>query len=157
MSTLPLLLLTLSCQTDPAARAATTYINQLQPLLQENGLLAEHVLFQAAAIYNKADRQGDVAKAWSTSVVPLAEHLYDQSTFIEPPEQWVSSHDELVEIWGVRAQAYRNISEGLQMADQEAWESGRLQAQTATQKEELWFDQVNTIIAPMGFLIDAYP
>ncbi len=98
-----------------------------------------------------------MSKAWTTTIVPLSEHLYDQSTFLEPPEQWVSAHDELVEIWGERAQAYRSISEGLQVVDQAAWDAGKLKAEAASKNEEAWFNQVNEVLGPMGFMINAYP
>ena len=153
-----LLLATSGCQVaDPTTRAATDYLVMLQPLLQENSLIAERVLFQAAALYNDATVADEVAAAWTSDIVPLAEHLHHQASFVSAPAEWTSSHSALVTIWGERATAYRNISEGLRMADTAKWDQGRNMAATVKIQEEEWFDTVNTTIAPMGFVIDAYP
>ena len=154
---LPLLLITTACQIDPEARSATTYVAKLQPLMQENSLLAERVLYQAAAIYNGATRPDEVADAWSSDIVPLAEHLHHQAGFVEPPENWSQQHAALVAVWGERAHAYRSISEGLERADKDLGEQGRNLAEQVKLKEESWFEEVNGQIGPMGFTIDAYP
>ncbi|MBX2803653.1 MAG: hypothetical protein KTR31_38610 [Myxococcales bacterium] len=153
----PLLLVLASCQVDPAARSTTEYLTKLQPLLQENSLLAERVLFQASAVYNGATRPDEVSDAWTTDIVPVAEHLHHQSTFVAAPAEWSATHANLVAIWGERANAYRSISEGLRTADQETWDSGRKLAETVKIREEEWFDMVNNTVAPMGFMLDAYP
>ncbi len=161
MSLLPILVLTASCQLggDPATRAASDYITELQPLLQENSLLAERVLYQAAAIYNDATRPDEVADAWTGTIVPLSEHLHDQASFVvlEEGNPWAERHEALVAIWGERAHAYRSISEGLERADRERWDEGRKLADEVKVKEEQWFDEMNTQVTPLGFVVDAYP
>ena len=156
MSYIPLLLLT-ACQLDPKARSATEYVVKLQPLVQENSLLAERVLFQAAEIYNGATRPDEVADAWTTDIVPLSEHLHHQAGFVQAPEGWAERHGSLVEIWGERAHAYRSISEGLRMADEEAWDSGRALAEDVKLREEQWFDALNEELRPMSRGVEAYP
>ena len=50
----PLCALGPSCASfDPDLRATTEYLQRLEPLLVENGLLAERVLVSAADIYNE--------------------------------------------------------------------------------------------------------
>lgn len=156
--TLPVVLLLASCQPiDPATTATTEYLTRLQPLLQENSLLAERVLFQAAAIYNEAAKPDQVASAWSSDIVPVAEHLHHQAAFVAAPDVWSLNHNELVEIWGDRAAAYRNIGEAIKLADAASWKSARELAEGVKLREEKWFDALNAAVAPMGMVVDPYP
>ena len=155
---LPAVLLLASCQQmDPAGQATTEYLTRLQPLLQENSLLAERVLLQAAAIYNDATKPEQVATAWSGDIVPIAEHLHHQSSFVAAPDVWAAKHNELVAIWGDRALAYRNIGEAIKLADAEQWKSARELADGVKLREEKWFDTLNEAVAPMGLVVDPYP
>ena len=156
--TLPVVLLLASCQPiDPAATATTEYLTRLQPLLQENSLLAERVLLQAAAIYNDAAKPEQVAAAWTSDIVPIAEHLHYQSAFVAAPDVWAANHNELIAIWGDRALAYRNIGEAIKLADPEAWKSARELAEGVKVREETWFDALNKAVGPMGMVVDPYP
>lgn len=152
-----LFLLAFSCTTDSATRSASTYVEQLNPLLQENSLLAERVLFQAAAIYNNAARPDDVASKWETDITPIAEHLHFQAKLVQPPEEWTEQHGALVVIWGDRASAYRDISEGLRLADRERWDRGSKAAEEVKLSEEDWFTAVNEKLATINVALDAYP
>lgn len=157
MSYLPLVLVVASCQLDPEGAAASEYVGRLQPLVHENSLLSERVLFQAAAVYNEATLPADVGTAWMTEITPLAEHLHHQATYLEPPESWQKAHQELTQIWGERAQGYRAVAEGLRAADAEAWERGNTLVERARAQETEWFLSVNTRLQPLGVQIDAYP
>lgn len=152
-----LLLLAFSCSSDSASRSAATYVDQLQPLLQENSLLAERVLFQAANIYNEAARPEDVAKKWEDDITPIAEHLYFQAKLVEPPDDWTTQHGELVDIWGERARAYRDISESLRLADRSLWEKGRNAAENVKLSEENWFERANEKLGVLNVTLDPYP
>ncbi|MEO0600009.1 MAG: hypothetical protein AAF211_01145 [Myxococcota bacterium] len=154
---MPVLLMVLACGSDSASRSASTYVGQLQPLLQENSLLAERVLFQAAAIYNNAARPDDVANKWETDITPIAEHLHFQAKLVPAPEEWSETHEGLVEIWGDRARAYRDISEGLRQADREAWDRGSTAAEEVKLEEEDWFDKLNDKLGAMNVNLDPYP
>ncbi|MEN0062432.1 MAG: hypothetical protein AAGA48_09780 [Myxococcota bacterium] len=152
-----LLLLAFSCTTNSSGRSATTYVGQLQPLLHENSLLAERVLFQAADIYNNAARPDDVANKWETDITPIAEHLHFQAKLVDAPEEWSDQHSGLVEIWGDRARAYRDISEGLRLADRERWDRGRSSAEKVKLEEEAWFGEINEKLGSMNVNLEPYP
>ncbi len=151
-----LLLVVLACSSNSAG-SATTYVNQLSPLLQENSLLAERVLFQAADIYNNAARPDDVANKWESDITPIAEHLHFQAKLVKAPEDWTEKHGELVAIWGDRAVAYRDISEALRLADRERWERGTKAAEEVKLEEEAWFVGVGERLGGMNISIDPYP
>lgn len=155
---LPLALVLSGCtQLDPATTATTDYLTRLQPLLQENSLLAERVLFQAAGLYNDATKPSQVAQAWTVEIVPLAEHLHHQSTFVSAPEPWSARHAELVEIWGERAEAYRNLSEAIRLGDAPLWNDSRKKADSVKLAEEDWFNNLNRAVGPLGLVVDPYP
>jgi hypothetical protein len=137
--------------------ATSQYVSRLQPLLQENGVLAEQVLFQAASIYNEAVKPEAVAEYWTHDVVLLAEHLFNQASFVTAPPEYAQVHGELVEIWGDRAIAYRNLGEAIQTGDTESWNKARELADTVKLREEKWFDRLNNQLAPSGLIVDPYP
>lgn len=151
-----LLLVAIAC-TGNSGGSAGTYVEQLQPLLQENSLLAERVLFQAAAIYNNAARPDDVANKWESDITPIAEHLHFQAKLLQAPEDWVDTHANLVEIWGDRAAAYRDISEGLRQADRERWDRGSKAAEEVKLQEEDWFVGANERLGSINVSLDPYP
>lgn len=137
--------------------ATQQYITQLNPLLQENGLLAERVLTLSAQIYNDAAKPDQVADAWGRQVVPVAEHLSDQVSFVVPPEEYAQDHTEIVQIWNDRAAAYRRLSEAIQTGDTEGWNAARQLADEVKLREERWFDHLNDRLAPANLIVDPYP
>lgn len=141
----------------PEAQSTNKYLRELQPLLVENGHLAERILILSAAVYNEDGGKDDLVTSWSTEVVPLAEHLHHQSQFLTAPDDWSARHSELVVIWGDRALAYRSLSEALILADVEEWEKGRSEATQVKLREEEWFKEVNQILANTGQQIDPTP
>ncbi|MEZ4241224.1 MAG: hypothetical protein R3F59_34705 [Myxococcota bacterium] len=156
MTTTPLWL-ALAAGCGGAGDATSTYLDQLDPLLQENGLLAERVLTLAAQIYNDSARPEQIADSWGRTVVPIAEHLADQASFVEPPQPYVQAHQEIVQIWGDRATAYRSLSEAIQTGDTEGWNAARNLADDVKLREESWFYALNERVGPMGLIVDPYP
>lgn len=135
----------------------TQYLTALQPLLQENGLLAERVLLQSAKIYNDAVKPEQVSDAWVHEIVPLAEHLHNQSSFVAPPPSYAQTHADLVLIWGDRALAYRNLGEAINTGNTDEWNKARELANQVKLREERWFDTLNAALAPSNILVDPYP
>jgi hypothetical protein len=135
----------------------TQYLGQLRPLLQENGLLAERVLLQAAKVYNEEAKPDQVADVWIEEIVPLAEHLQNQATLVVPPPPYASSHAEIVAIWGDRALAYRNLGEAIQSGSTNDWNAATTLTSDVKLREEKWFDTLNTALAPSGSSVDPYP
>ena len=146
----------LACASGPGD-STSDYLVRLQPLLQENGVLAEQVLFQAASIYNEAVKPEQVADSWTHDVVPLAEHLHNQASFVTAPTEFAQVHTDLVEIWGDRALAYRNLGEAIQTGNIEEWNKARELADSVKLREEKWFDRLNNTLAPSGLIVDPYP
>ena len=141
----------------PEAQRDKAYVKDIQPLLVENGHLAERVLLLSAKVYNKDGDPDSVAQAWTRDVVPLAEHLHNQAQFVTPPKSWLEDHDELVGIWGERAQAYRSLSEALVLSDVDAWKQARAQATRVKLAEEEWFKESNKRLAASNLPIDPTP
>lgn len=137
--------------------ATSKYLGQLNPLLHENGLLAERVLLQAAQVYNDAAKPEQVADAWVAEIVPLAEHLHDQASFVEPPPPYATTHQEIVQIWGDRAVAYRSLGEAIQSGNTDEWNKATGLASDVKLREEKWFDTLNTALAESGLSVDPYP
>lgn len=147
-----------ACATDPRQAAATRYLQVLQPLMLENSMLADRVLVQAAAVYNESGGPKQVADAWEGEIVPLAEHLADQASLVQPPTDYAARHGELVTIWVDRAAAYRALSEAIRSGEAEAWNPARRDAESAKIREENWFNQLNETVTPLGIpLVDQYP
>lgn len=155
--TLTLPLTWFSCASGPGD-ATNSYLMSLQPVLQENGLLAERVLIQAAMVYNNENlKPENVAEAWNHEIVLLAEHVFNQASFIEPPPEYAATHQELVQIWADRATAYRDLGEAVARGDTNAWTVARQLADSVKIREETWFDHFNEGLAPAGLLVDPYP
>ena len=142
---------------NPEVQSANRYLNQLQPLLIENSHLTERVLHQAADIYNKEVKSDALEDRWSDEITPLAEHLHHQAQFIEAPPTWSPRHDDLVEIWGSRARAYRALSESLATADRKSWDAARKEASDVKVQEENWFKQMNQDLAVLNMGVDPSP
>src|SRR5678815_2840335 len=113
------------CQpTDPAEQSARQYASSLEPLLAENGLLFNILLDASAGVYNSKAVTAETRVAWDRDIVPLSEHLRDQGLLVLPPPEWSADHKGLVEIWTTRAEAYRDISNSMQIGDLDLWKKG---------------------------------
>lgn len=137
--------------------ATTQYLAQLHPLLHENGLLAERVLLQAAKVYNDQVKPDSVAEAWTEEIVPLAEHLQNQASFVAAPAPYTQVHLDLTAIWGDRALAYRNLAEAIQSGSTDEWNKATALASDVKLREEKWFDTLNTSLAALNLSVDPYP
>ncbi len=165
---IPTLLLTMACLPQSQDQLdAADYARQLDPLLHENSLLATQVLHVAAEVYN-ASPSGDQPTApdavstaarlsWSREIVPLAGHLQDQASLLQPPSPWAGRHRELVDIWSLRADAYRSLDEAMLLADDVKWQESRRMSNQAMLDEESWFSEVNEQVAAYGIVIDQFP
>lgn len=146
-----------SCASGPGD-ATTNYLGQMQPVLQENGLLAERVLMQAAIVFNNESLKPEaVADTWNREIVLIAEHVYNQASFVKAPPEYSAVHEELVQIWGDRAAAYRSLGEAVQQGDPESWSKAQQLANSVKIREETWFDRFNDGLAPSGLAVDPYP
>ncbi len=151
-------LLACSCASmDPEMQRATDYVTRLQPLLQENSLLAERVLLQAAVVYNDQVEPKAMVDAWTQDVVPIAEHLHNQSVLVAAPQGYGEAHQQLVIVWGERARAYRDLSEAIYTADTKQWTKAKEDAKNVRIREEEWFEDLNSTLAARGIVVDPYP
>ncbi|TNE92037.1 MAG: hypothetical protein EP330_03530 [Deltaproteobacteria bacterium] len=141
----------------PDTLAAQSYAEQLEPLLYENGLLADQLYETAAAISNEQLDAETVEVRWQSRIAPVAEHLVDQAELVQPPAAWETRHDELVSIWRARAEGYRAISQALERGDREAWREGRKKADDSKIREERWFIDANRDLATHGVTLDQLP
>ena len=132
-------------------------MRQLQPLLAENGLLAERVLEGASDVHDGRASAATTAMAWEREIAPLARHLHDQARRVDPPGAWASSHQRLVDIWGSRAESYETLAQAVRDGDGARWRRGRALADQAKLDEEAWFSAANERLTPSGISLDQYP
>jgi hypothetical protein len=151
------ILLAAGCGPDDATRSARAYVEQLEPLLYENGLLAERLLLAAADAHDDRVAPTALHTTWTTDLRPLAEHLAWQAAATSPPPEWAGRHERLVAAWSDRATAYRLIDEAARAGDREEWRRAREQADRATIAEERWFSEMDVELAPYGLALDQYP
>lgn len=158
MHTLLLLLLAAGCSTAPlGADDARTYASSLEPLVYENGLLAQGLLGAAADVHD-----GDIAPAplvswWSDDFTPLSQHLAHQAAAVTAPTDWTERHQELVTVWEMRASAYIQLDTAISQGDADQWTAGRAAADAAKIREEEWFRSADEALAPYGLALDQYP
>lgn len=152
------LVLLVGCpQANSGANDAALYVAELEPLVRENGLVADTMLHLAADVHDgRAD--GSVAlQRWERDIVPLADHLRDQAAAVQPPPAWAQHHKDLVDIWTTRADAYHDAAEAVQLADAERWKLARQNADAAKLREETWFQEVNKRLADYNISLDQFP
>jgi hypothetical protein len=133
------------------------WTKQLDPLMVENGLLADQMLLVAAGVYNETSDGAAVAETFATTVVPVSESLAFRADAMQPPKEWELQHDQLVDIWTRRAGAYRGMSEALILIDAERFNGSLKEVQQAAEAEEAWFGQVGGQLAKQGVTLAQYP
>ena len=152
-----ILLLATACALYSNAGQAADYVVQLQPVLFENAALADRVLALSVAVSEKKATPDQVRKAWDDDIVPLAEHLHAQVSFVQPPSAWAESHAQLVDLWGDRAAAYRSLSIATDEGDEKRWREARALADGVKLHEEDWFRSTNQRLAGWHLSVDPYP
>lgn len=144
------------CSPSPEQAAARAWSDDLAPVLAENGLVWQRVLETAADVHDgRADTDAAYA-TWKRDIVPLTEHVRDQAALVQAPNAWVLDHATLVEVWSVRAGAYRDLSVALDQGDTERWRNARARADKAKLDEEAWFQATNEKLRPYGLTLDQY-
>jgi hypothetical protein len=146
-----------ACALDPDSRAAADYVTRLQPVLFENAELADEVLSLSSQVYEKKIPSDKLEQSWDADIVPLAEHLHDQASFVEPPPGWGESHAQLVAIWGDRASAYRSLGRAIHDGDTERWRQARELADGVKLREEEWFRTTNQRLVSYRLVVDPFP
>jgi hypothetical protein len=158
MTTTFLLALWAACAPpSPESRAAAAYLDALQPLLADNGLLYDTMTSAAGAAEGTPERQQATTEVWANDITPLAEHLRDQAGRVVPPSGWEEPHHTLTAVWTDRARAYRAIATALAQHDSDAFRDGQRRSDAAKAAEEEWFRSTNLRLAPLGHGIAQYP
>jgi hypothetical protein len=146
-----------ACGPDPEHEKTVDYLTELHPVLLENSLLAERVLVQAAHVYNKDAQADEIASAWATEVLPIAESIPVLANEVQPPPHLSVDHNNLVDIWSKRADAYREVVEGLQTADRSRFDAASNATAAITLSEDQWVRAFNAKIEPLRLYVDLYP
>lgn len=141
----------------PLDSSANTYLDQLDPLIVENAILAERVLVLAAGLYNEEAEPARVAEAWEGEIVPLAEHLHAQASVVIAPTEWAPQHNQLVGIWSSRAEAYRDIAIAVETGDEARWKGATGKARQVKLDEEEWFRSVKNELSLRGLTVSQFP
>ena len=107
---------------DTERSAAVQYLEAVQPLMVENRLLTDETLSLAALVHDEAIPEDGLALRWSSTVVPLSQHLRGSSASqIDPPPEWSDLRANLTSIWADRAVAYRDMGDAIVLADESEW------------------------------------
>ncbi len=154
---LPPVLVLIACALDAETQAAQDYVLRIQPVLIENGFLAERLLVLSARVYNRQADDHAIRRTWTDEIAPLAEHLHDQASFVTPPGPWAPAHTGLVDIWGDRAQAYRALGRAIDHGDPTRWQEARELTDSVKLREEEWFATTNQRLATYGLEVDPFP
>jgi hypothetical protein len=149
------ILLSASCNL-AGGTEARAYADKLAPVLQENGLLADQVLAIASTVHTGDDDPDAVRAHLAERVVPVAEHLHHQASFLEVGSSFEDRHQALVAIWAERAAAYRDLLDALTTGDREQWTRAIQLATDVKLKEEQWFQETNDELGA-GARLDPYP
>ena len=151
------LLLLSACSRRPHAPDNAFYVVLVTPLLDDNALLAERLLAAAAATLEAPEATDTTLEAWRDEVVPLAHHLHEQASLVQPPASWVAEHERLVGTWSTRASAYQLILEAAERGDEGRLKRGRALADRAKLDEESWVQDVNGRLSADGIQLRQYP
>jgi hypothetical protein len=141
----------------PEERAAAEYVAALEPLLDENALVAERLGLAAAAVFRGESHGTAVRVAWQSELVPLAAHLQDQAKLLVVPPDWTDTHRALVEVWGARADAYRDLANAVNEGDDALWSTANARAHAAKVDEERWFISTNVRLQPYQLTATQFP
>lgn len=150
------LLLVVGCVQRPPSPDNAFYVVLITPLLDDNALLAERLLTAAAAVHKAPDTPGAALEAWRDEVVPLAHHLHEQASMVQPPGSWAVEHDRIIGTWAARAAGYQLILEAAERGDEARLKRGRALADKAKLDEESWMQDVNARLAADGLHLRQY-
>jgi len=151
------LLILSACSRRPHAPDNAFYVMLITPLLDDNALLAERLITAAATSLNAPEATSDAVEAWRDEIAPLAHHLHEQASMVQPPASWVSLHERLVNTWSARATGYQLLLEASERGDEVRLKRGRALADRAKLDEEAWMQEVNVRLAADGIELRQYP
>ncbi len=159
MSPLALLIaLVAGCGTDPVQQDVAAYHDAMKPLLAKNLVLAQGFLDVASKVKKGDTDAPQIAERLATQISPTADELRAEAEKIEPvTPQLGEAHAMLVRAWGDRAASYHAMSEAWSRNDPVAFDAARKQNLQSKLDEERYFQTVNGIAQPYGWVIDQYP
>ena len=129
----------------------------MRPVVYENGLLAEQVLHQGAAVYDERATPESLMAAWDGEIITLAQHVHDMAVAVEPPVNVAPDHRALMELWKRRYKAYRELSESVHLADLERFQGAQGEIGAITIAEDQWVRAFNAKLQPMELFVDLVP
>ncbi|MCB9763230.1 MAG: hypothetical protein H6739_25880 [Alphaproteobacteria bacterium] len=147
-----------ACGGDPLSDDAPWYHSQMAPALAQNMELAQQFL-EIAAKVRKEEMDGDaVLDRYERRIIPMADALKAEARAIEPTApQLQTVHQELVEAWTERAEAYRQMHAAYRAGDADAFRTARQRNVEAKLTEERYFQQANALLSPYGVRLDQFP
>jgi hypothetical protein len=154
---LPLLPLVLACAGGPEAGEAQQYVDAMNPVLAQNGALAQSFLTEASRVKKKEVDGGQLAELLTKELAPHALELSRSVAAITPTEPRLSaSHAVLVHSWSERAAAYTALSEAWARGDVTAWDAGVRKNTAAKLEEERYFTEINGVLGEWDLSITQY-
>jgi hypothetical protein len=150
-------LLQAGCSEDPRRAQTLQYLMDMRPVVYENGLLAEQVMHQGASVYDGRSTPEGLLAAWDGEIIPLAQHVHDLASTVEPPGNVAPDHRALTELWKRRHRVYRNLSEAAHRADLDAFQNAQRESAAVTLEEDQWVRAFNAKLQPMELFVDLVP
>lgn len=150
--------LVLACGGDPLADDAADYTEAMGKPLSDNMALAQEFLEVAAEVKRGNVDADDIHARWEKRVLPLADQLYDEVQAIEPSTPELAGlHQQLVDAWGDRAEAYHSMHRAYEKADANAYQAAFDKNVESKLAEEDYFGKVNRLLEPYGYHLDQFP
>ncbi|HJN76398.1 MAG TPA: hypothetical protein QGF58_20895 [Myxococcota bacterium] len=150
--------LVLACGGDPLADDAADYTEAMATPLEDNMALAQEFLEVAAEVKRGNVKADDIHRRWEKRVLPLADKLYDEVQAIQPETPELATlHQQLVDAWGDRAEAYHSMHRAYTKADAEAYQAAFDKNVESKLAEEDYFNKVNRLLEPYGYHVDQFP
>ena len=142
-----LTVLLVGCQKDPVVLDYQVYHSDMQPILLNNGDLAEEFRDMAALVKRKQVSAGEIGTKLDDRLVPLAEKVVtDARNVTIKLDDLRLAHGELVAVWEERVDCYRAIIAAWKAEDLDAFD-GAIQNNFANKRqEELAIAAINDLL-----------
>jgi hypothetical protein len=147
-----------ACGPDPALVHAQTYLAEVQPLLAENAELARAFRDMAAEIKRREASAEGVGADLSSRLLPAARLLEQKAEAINPGSAELEiAHRQLIGAWTTRRESYEAVLVSWRAEDLAAFDAALELRMEGRNLEARHFASVQSIIAPLGLNLVAYP
>jgi len=155
---LPVVFAILACAGGPESDVAGAYVAAMQPVLTENGALAQRFLTEASRVKKKETDGATLEAMLHAELAPQAAALLTKAKAVNPGDPKLDdAHALLVKAWTARSAAYAALEDAWTRGDVLAWDAAMKQNAQAKVDEEAYFTQIDAALAPYELRLEQYP